>query len=213
MTPHSLTKPHSQRPWLRLGGIVIVIAFALAATGVGLGRAQRKAVSAIERAGGAVRYDRLGRVISVEFDGTAKSKPQDSLAVHIARLHSLEELDFFKIDPTRLRAVVTDLVTLFTLAPSQGAEVSKAMLGTAAGKVVISDRFKGYLWVRQALAAALPIIGHLWDRRLDMLQEPTKMKKCVTGPRVTTKTMITLVAVVAIVANRVVRWIRSPLLD
>ena len=48
-----------------------------------------------------------------------------------------------------LPAAVTNLVTVFTIAPSRGAEVAKAMLGTAAGKVVISDRFKGYLWVKR----------------------------------------------------------------
>jgi transposase len=44
---------------------------------------------------------------------------------------------------------VTNLVTVFTIAPSRAAEVAKAMLGMSAGKVVISDRFKAYMWVKR----------------------------------------------------------------
>ena len=48
-----------------------------------------------------------------------------------------------------LWVVVTKLVTVFTIAPTRGAEVARAMLGEAARKVVISDRFKSYHWIKR----------------------------------------------------------------
>jgi transposase len=48
-----------------------------------------------------------------------------------------------------LWAAATNLVTVFAIARSRGAEVAKTMPGTAAGKVVISDHFKAYLWVKR----------------------------------------------------------------
>lgn len=48
-----------------------------------------------------------------------------------------------------LWTAVTDLVTVFTIATSRGADVAKDMLGTAASKVVISDRLKSYSWVKR----------------------------------------------------------------
>jgi transposase len=47
------------------------------------------------------------------------------------------------------RVAVTKLVTVFTSAPTRGAEVAKAMLGCAARKVVISDRPKSYAWIQR----------------------------------------------------------------
>ena len=52
-------------------------------------------------------------------------------------------------DKAWLWGAVTRLVTVFTIATSRGAEVAKGMLGTAARKVVICDRFKSYLWVKR----------------------------------------------------------------
>lgn len=43
------------------------------------------------------------------------------------------------------------LVTVFTIAPTRGAEVARAMLGHAARKVVICDRFKSYDWIERRL--------------------------------------------------------------
>ena len=48
-----------------------------------------------------------------------------------------------------LWAAVTRLVTVFVIAPSRGADVAKEMLGTDAGKVVISDRLKSYGWIKR----------------------------------------------------------------
>jgi transposase len=52
-------------------------------------------------------------------------------------------------DKAWLWGAVTKLVTVFTIANSRGAEVAKGMLGTAASKVVICDRFKSYTWVKR----------------------------------------------------------------
>jgi transposase len=48
-----------------------------------------------------------------------------------------------------LWGAVTAMATVFTIATSRGAEVARAMLGTAAGKVVISDRFRSYNWIKR----------------------------------------------------------------
>ena len=48
-----------------------------------------------------------------------------------------------------LWAAVTRAVTVFTIAPTRGADVARQMLGTDARKVVISDRFRSYLWIRR----------------------------------------------------------------
>jgi transposase len=48
-----------------------------------------------------------------------------------------------------LWVAVAKRATVFTIAPSRGAGVARAMLGTAARKVVISDRFKSYRWIKR----------------------------------------------------------------
>ena len=48
-----------------------------------------------------------------------------------------------------LWAAVAKSATVFTIAKSRGAEVAKGMLGTAARKVVISDRLKSYNWIKR----------------------------------------------------------------
>lgn len=48
-----------------------------------------------------------------------------------------------------LWAAVTRLVTVFAIASSRGAEVAKDLLGTDRRKVVISDRFKSYTWIKR----------------------------------------------------------------
>ena len=52
-------------------------------------------------------------------------------------------------DKAWLRGAVTNLVTVFTVATSRGAGVAKDLLGTDRRKVVISDRFKGYTWIKR----------------------------------------------------------------
>jgi transposase len=48
-----------------------------------------------------------------------------------------------------LWVAVARRATVFTIAPGRGAEVARGMLGTAARKVVVSDRFKGYGWIKR----------------------------------------------------------------
>jgi transposase len=48
-----------------------------------------------------------------------------------------------------LWVAVTELVTVFAIATGRGADVARDMLGGAARKVVVSDRFKSYTWVKR----------------------------------------------------------------
>ncbi len=48
-----------------------------------------------------------------------------------------------------LWAAVTNSVTVFAIATSRGADVAKDLLGTDRRKVVISDRFKSYTWIKR----------------------------------------------------------------
>src|SRR3954468_3438042 len=48
-----------------------------------------------------------------------------------------------------LWAAVTKSATVFTIARPRGADIARGLLGTDARKVVISDRFKGYGWIKR----------------------------------------------------------------
>jgi transposase len=52
-------------------------------------------------------------------------------------------------DKAWLWVAVTRLVTVFAIATSRGAEVARDLLGTDRRKVVISDRFKSYTWIKR----------------------------------------------------------------
>jgi transposase len=52
-------------------------------------------------------------------------------------------------DKAWLWVAVTRMVTVFVIATSRGAEVARGMLGTAARKVVVSDRFRSYAWIKR----------------------------------------------------------------
>jgi transposase len=52
-------------------------------------------------------------------------------------------------DKMWLWTAVTRPVTVFTIAPSRGADVAREILGTEAPKVVISDRLKSYAWIER----------------------------------------------------------------
>src|SRR5512135_758870 len=52
-------------------------------------------------------------------------------------------------DRAWLWGAVTNLVTVFVIATSRGAEVARGMLGTDRRKVVISDRLKSYTWIKR----------------------------------------------------------------
>ena len=48
-----------------------------------------------------------------------------------------------------LWTAVTRLVTVFVIAPSRGADVARQMLGTDEAKVVVTDRFQSYAWIKR----------------------------------------------------------------
>src|SRR4029079_17136644 len=52
-------------------------------------------------------------------------------------------------DKMWLWTAVTKTATVLTIAKSRGADVARRMLGTGARKVVISDRFKSYNWIKR----------------------------------------------------------------
>jgi transposase len=52
-------------------------------------------------------------------------------------------------DKMWLWAALTKSATVFTIAGSRGADVARGLLGTDRRKVVISDRFKGYGWIKR----------------------------------------------------------------
>jgi transposase len=94
-----------------------------------------------------------GMICRLERQGAAELEaPVEELRGHV------RQADSGHIDETSwkqgrakmwLWVAVTKLVTVFTIAPTRGAEVAKAMLGTAAAKVVISDRLKSYNWIKR----------------------------------------------------------------
>jgi transposase len=95
----------------------------------------------------------LGMIARLERQGAAELEaPVEELRRHVRGAASahIDETSW-RQGPAKawLWAAVTDLATVFTIAGSRGAEVAKAMLGTAASKVVISDRFEGYSWIKR----------------------------------------------------------------
>lgn len=52
-------------------------------------------------------------------------------------------------DKAWLWVVVTRWVTVFAVATSRGADVARGLLGTDRRKVVVSDRFKSYTWIKR----------------------------------------------------------------
>jgi transposase len=104
-------------------------------------------------------FDLLGLTIStgmiarLERQGAAElAAPVEELRQYVRDAASahIDETSWWQgQDKAWLWGAVTRLVTVFTIATSRGAEVAKGMLGTAAGKVVICDRFKGYMWVKR----------------------------------------------------------------
>jgi transposase len=104
-------------------------------------------------------FDLLGLTIStgmiarLERQGAAElAAPVEELRRYVRDAGSahIDETSWWQgQDKAWLWGAVTDLVTVFTIATSRGAEVAKGMLGTAASKVVICDRFKGYMWIKR----------------------------------------------------------------
>jgi transposase len=90
---------------------------------------------------------RLERRAAAELEA-----PVEELRDHVRRATSahIDETSWWQgPDKAWLWAAVTKRATVFTIATSRGAEIAKDMLGTDARKVVISDRFKGYVWIKR----------------------------------------------------------------
>ena len=104
-------------------------------------------------------FDLLGLTISTGMIARLERQGATELAAPVEELRQyVRDAAWAHIDETSwwqgqdkawLWGAVTRLVTVFTIATSRGAEVAKGMLGTAASKVVIRDRFKGYMWVKR----------------------------------------------------------------
>ncbi len=104
-------------------------------------------------------FDLLGLTISTGMIARLERQGATELAAPVEELHQyVRDAAWAHIDETSwwqgqekawLWGAVTRLVTVFTIATSRGAEVAKGMLGTAASKVVIRDRFKGYMRVKR----------------------------------------------------------------
>src|SRR3954462_5536118 len=104
-------------------------------------------------------FDLLGLTISTGMIARLERQGAAELAAPVEELRQyVRDADSAHIDETSwwqgqdkawLWGAVTDLVTVFTIATSRGAEVAKGMLGTAASKVVVCDRFKSYAWVKR----------------------------------------------------------------
>jgi len=104
-------------------------------------------------------FDRLGLSISVgmisrlERQAAAELEaPVEELREHV-RTAAVAHIDETSWWPGRDRmwlwGAVTKAVTVFAIAPSRGADVAREMPGTDARKVVISDRFGSYLWIKR----------------------------------------------------------------
>jgi transposase len=104
-------------------------------------------------------FDRLGLSISIGMICRLERQSADELEAPIEELREfVREAAVAHIDETSwwqslekmgLWAAVTRLVTVFTIAPSRGADVAKPILGTDAGKVVISDRLSSSGWIKR----------------------------------------------------------------
>jgi transposase len=104
-------------------------------------------------------FDLLGLTISTGMIARLERQAAAELAAPVEELRQyvrdagsahIDETSWWQgQDKAWLWGAVTRLVTVFTIATSRGAEVAKGMLGTAASKVVICDRFKSYTWVKR----------------------------------------------------------------
>src|SRR5438309_5996640 len=78
--------------------------------------------------------------------------PVDELREHVRRAASahIDETSWWQgRDKMWLWAAMTKSATVFAIAKSRGADVARGLLGTDRRKVVISDRFKSYAWVKR----------------------------------------------------------------
>lgn len=94
-----------------------------------------------------------GMICRLERQGAAELQaPVEDLRGHVrdaTSAHSDETIWKQGRAKMWLWVAVTRLATVFTIAPTRGAEVAKGMLGTAARKVVICDRLRSYHWIKR----------------------------------------------------------------
>jgi transposase len=104
-------------------------------------------------------FDLLGLTISVGMISRLERQAAAELAAPVEELREyVRQADVAHIDETPwwqgqdkawLWGAMTRSVTVFTIAASRGSEVAKDILGTDRRKVVVSDRFKGYVWINR----------------------------------------------------------------
>lgn len=104
-------------------------------------------------------FDLLGLTISTGMICRLERRAADVLEAPVAELRKhVRDAQSAHIDETSWRqsrrrawlwGVVTRLATVFTIAGSRGADVAKDLLGADRKKVVVSDRFKGYGWIKR----------------------------------------------------------------
>src|SRR3954447_26975494 len=90
---------------------------------------------------------RLERQVADELEAPVEELRQYAREAAVAHI---DETSWWQgRDRMWLWAAVTRLVTVFTIAPSRGADVARDILGTETQKVVISDRLKSYAWIKR----------------------------------------------------------------
>src|SRR3954470_19335550 len=94
-----------------------------------------------------------GMICRLERRGAADLEaPVGELREHVRTAASahIDETSWWQgRDKMWLWAAMTKSATVFTIARSRGADIARGLLGTDARKVVISDRFKGYGWIKR----------------------------------------------------------------
>jgi transposase len=95
----------------------------------------------------------IGMICRLERQAAAELEaPVEELREYVreAAVAHIDETSWWQgRDKMWLWTAVTRLVTVFTIAPSRGADVARDILGTDPPKVVISDRFKSYGWIKR----------------------------------------------------------------
>jgi transposase len=90
---------------------------------------------------------RLERQAADELEAPVEELRED---VREAAVAHIDETSWWQgRDKMWLGTAVTRLVTVFTIAPSRGADVARDILATDPHKVVVSDRFKSSVWIKR----------------------------------------------------------------
>src|SRR3954453_17488826 len=94
-----------------------------------------------------------GMICRLERQGGAELEaPVEGLREHVRTAASahIDETSWRQgRDKMWLWAAMTKSATVFTIARSRGADIARGLLGTDARRAAISDRFKGYGWIKR----------------------------------------------------------------